>query len=42
MKREATAEEFRRWIKRMLEEEGDTALLHRIYNMLVTSMARRA
>lgn len=42
MKREATAEEFRRWIREMLEEEGDIDLLHLIYNMLVTSMARRA
>lgn len=42
MKREATAEEFRRWIKRMLEEEGNTALLHRIYNLLTMSLARRA
>lgn len=42
MKRQATAEDFRRWIKRMLEEEGDIGLLHRIYNLLVMSMVRRA
>lgn len=30
MKRQATAEDFRRWIKRMLEEEVDIDLLHQI------------
>lgn len=42
MKREATAEEFRRWIKRMLEEEEDMTLLHRIYNLLTMSLVKRA
>ena len=42
MERKATAEDFRRWIKRMLEEEEDTALLHRIYNLLTMSLVKRA